>query len=845
MGWFGDASWRAVPGLVRRELRGGLKGFRIFVACLALGVGAIATVGSITSAVVGGLARDARSLLGGDLSIRLFYRDLSPEEQTYLSQSARAMSGFIEMRAMARFEKADSRTLVQVKAVDDVYPLVGTVSLLGGGDFAQALAPRDGMAGAVVQETLASRLGVTVGDVIEIGDSQFRINAFLGKEPDRAGAGIELGPRVLIARSALAATGLLQPGGLVEYHTQVLLKPGLDPTLYVGELQRAFPESAWRLRNFRQATPAIERFVQRISLFLTLVGLTALLVGGVGVGNAVRAYLDSKTTTIATLKCLGATGGVIFGLYFTLVMLLALVGSAIGLAVGAVSPWIAGALLGADLPAPLAVGLYPAALAQAALFGLLSAAAFSIWPLAMAREVRAAGLFRAVVAGGAGRPQWAYVVATGLAVAALAGLAIATAPERKIAVWFVIGAILCFILFRLAGQGVMALARRVHATGPRLRLALGNLHRPGAATPSVVMSLGLGLTVLVTVATIEGNVNRQIGERLPARAPSFFFLDIQPDQVAAFDKLTRETPGVQKVERAPALRGRIVRLNGVPVAQANVAPDVAWALDNERGLTYAAEKPANAKVVAGEWWPADYSGPPQISFDGRLAAGMGLALGDRLTVNVLGRDVEVKIANFREVDYQSLAINFAIVFAPGFLERAPHTHIATVYADQAVEAELLRAVTKAFPNVSGIRVKDALDSITGVLGGIGSAARATSLLTLLAGTLVLVGAIAAGQRRRRQDAVILKVLGATRADVIGALLLEYGALGALTAMVASVVGAIAGWAVVTQIMRAEWTFLPGTVAAVAALCAALTILLGLAGAWRALGQKSAPILREA
>lgn len=845
MGWFGDASWRAVPGLVRRELRGGLKGFRIFVACLALGVGAIATVGSITSAVVGGLARDARSLLGGDLSIRLFYRDLSPEEQTYLSQSARAMSGFIEMRAMARFEKADSRTLVQVKAVDDVYPLVGTVSLLGGGDFAQALAPRDGMAGAVVQETLASRLGVTVGDVIEIGDSQFRINAFLGKEPDRAGAGIELGPRVLIARSALAATGLLQPGGLVEYHTQVLLKPGLDPTLYVGELQRAFPESAWRLRNFRQATPAIERFVQRISLFLTLVGLTALLVGGVGVGNAVRAYLDSKTTTIATLKCLGATGGVIFGLYFTLVMLLALVGSAIGLAVGAVSPWIAGALLGADLPAPLAVGLYPAALAQAALFGLLSAAAFSIWPLAMAREVRAAGLFRAVVAGGAGRPQWAYVVATGLAVAALAGLAIATAPERKIAIWFVIGAILCFILFRLAGHGVMALARRVHATGPRLRLALGNLHRPGAATPSVVMSLGLGLTVLVTVATIEGNMNRQIGERLPARAPSFFFLDIQPDQVAAFDKLTRETPGVQKVERAPALRGRIVRLNGVPVAQANVAPDVAWALDNERGLTYAAEKPANAKVVAGEWWPADYSGPPQISFDGRLAAGMGLALGDRLTVNVLGRDVEVKIANFREVDYQSLAINFAIVFAPGFLERAPHTHIATVYADQAVEAELLRAVTKAFPNVSGIRVKDALDSITGVLGGIGSAARATSLLTLLAGTLVLVGAIAAGQRRRRQDAVILKVLGATRADVIGALLLEYGALGALTAMVASVVGAIAGWAVVTQIMRAEWTFLPGTVAAVAALCAALTILLGLAGAWRALGQKSAPILREA
>jgi len=840
-----DSSWRALPGLVRRELRGGLTGFRIFVACLALGVGAIATVGSITSAVVGGLARDARSLLGGDLSVRLFYRDLSPEEQSYLRQNAISMSGFVEMRAMARFEKGDGRTLVQVKAVDGLYPLIGQVTLIGGGAFAQALAVRDGVAGAVVQETLAGRLGVAVGDEIEIGDTKFRINAFLEREPDRAGAGIELGPRVLIDRAALATTGLLQPGGLVEYHTQILLKPGLDPTLFSAELQRAFPESAWRVRNFRQATPSIERFVQRISLFLTLVGLTALLVGGVGVGNAVRAYLDSKTTTIATLKCLGATGGMIFGLYFTLVMILALVGSALGLAFGAASPWIAGALVGTDLPAPLAIGFYPLALLQAALFGLLSAAAFSIWPLAMAREVRAAGLFRAAVASSAGRPKLTYVIATGLAIAALAGLAIATAPERKIAIWFVIGAILCFILFRLAGQGVMALARRVHATGPRLRLALGNLHRPGAATPSVVMSLGLGLTVLVTVATIEGNVSRQISDRLPARAPSFFFLDIQPDQVAAFDKLTQETPGVHKVDRAPALRGRIVRLKGVPVAQANVAPDVAWALDNERGLTYAAEQPANAKVVAGEWWPKDYSGPPQISFDGRLAAGMGLALGDGLTVNVLGRDVDVRIANLREVDYQSLGINFAIIFAPGFLERAPHTHIATVYADPPVEAGLLRAVTKAFPNVSGIRVKDALESVAGVLGGIGSAARATSLLTLLAGTLVLVGAIAAGQRRRRQDAVVLKVLGATRSDVVGALLLEYGALGALTAVVAAIVGTIAGWAVVTQVMRAEWTFLPGTVAAVSALCATLTVVLGLVGAWRALGQKAAPILREA
>lgn len=840
-----DISWSVLPSLVRRELRGGLKGFRIFLACLALGVAAIATVNSITAAVVGGLARDARALLGGDVSVRLFYRDINPTERAFLERSAAGISGYIEMRAMAHSPRLDNRTLVQVKAVDGLHPLVGRVTLIGGGDFSEALAVRDGLAGAVVQETLASRLGIVIGDVLQIGDARFRINAFIEKEPDRAGAGIELGPRVLIARASLEATGLVQPGSLVEYHTQILLLPGLDPSLFVEQLRGEFPQSAWRVRNFRQATPSIERFVQRISLFLTLVGLTALLVGGVGVGNAVRAYLDSKTTTIATLKCLGATGGTVFALYFSLVMILAMLGSAIGLAVGAASPWIVAGLAGSDLPTPIAVGLYPLALGQALLFGLLSAAAFSIWPLAQAREVQAASLFRAAVALRSARPRLPYIVMTALAIAALAILAIITAPERKIAVGFVVGSALCFLLFRLAGQGVMQIARRIHASGPRLRLALGNLHRPGSATPSVVMSLGLGLTVLVTVATIEGNISRQITDRLPARAPSFFFLDIQPDQVADFDRLTKETAGVSKVERAPSLRGRIVRLKGVPVAEVQVAPDVAWALDNERGLTYAAEKPANANVVAGNWWPVDYSGPPQISFDGRLAAGMGLALGDSLTVNVLGRDVDAKIANLRDVDYQSMGINFAIIFAPGFLERAPHTHIATVYADASVEGELLRNVTNAFPNVSGIRIKDAIASIVGVLGGIGSAAQATSGLTLVAGTLVLVGAIAAGQRRRRQDAVILKVLGATRADVVGALLLEYGMLGLLTAAVASILGTFAGWAVVTQVMRAEWVFLPLTVAAVAILCATLTVALGLVGAWRALGQKAAPILREA
>jgi putative ABC transport system permease protein len=828
----------------RRELRHGLRGFGIFLACLTLGVAAIAGVGSLAAAVDAGLKTDARVVLGGDAEFHLINREATPEQRAAISHGG-AVSETAQMRAMARTPDGDRRSLIELKAVDGTYPLYGAVTLDPAQALPQALGEVDGHWGAVVDPALLARLGVKLGDTIRVGDGDFVIRAALTREPDLGGNMLIFGPRVMVTMAGLDATGLLQPGALVSHSYRLRAGPGIELAPFVAGVVAAFPDAGWRVRDFRNATPSVEQFVDRVTMFLTLVGLTALLVGGVGIGNAVRGYLAGKTATIATLKCLGAPAGLIARIYLVQIMALALAGIVLGLVIGAVAPPLIAPFIAAELPAEAQIGLYPVPLAVAAGFGVLVTLGFSLWPLGRAREISAASLFRDLVAPELRRPPWLYLAAIAASGIALAGLAIGVSPERMIALWFVLGAAATLLAFQLAALLVMAAARRIRGIRrPGLRLALANLHRPGAPTGSIVLSLGIGLTVLVAIALIQGNLVREVREALPQAAPSYFFLDIQPNQVGDFDRLMKTTPGVTGFDRVPSLRGRIMAVNGVPIEQVKVAPGARWATASERGLTYAANPPRGSRVVAGEWWPADYSGPPLISFDADLARGMGLAVGDTLTVNLLGRDVTARIANLRSIDWTSLGINFAIIFAPGTLEGAPQTHIATARTTPEAEDAVERAVTDRFPNVSAIRVKDALDAIARILEQIGVAVRITAAITLVAGTLVLAGAVAAGHRRRVYDAVVLKVLGATRGDIGGVFLLEYGLLGLITAAIAGAIGSIAAYFLLTEVMHASWLFMPAAVLGTTVVAVLLTLVVGFAGTWRALGVKPAPLLRN-
>jgi putative ABC transport system permease protein len=834
-----------------RELRGGLRGFYVFIACIALGVMAISGVGSLASGLADGLAREGRVILGGDLAFSLSLREAGREERAFLDGRGR-VSLAATMRAMAR--APDGRTaLVEVKAVDAAYPLYGAVALAPEAPLADVLARRDGAFGAAADSALLARLDLKPPARIALGAATIEIRAALTAEPDKLVGGIGFGPRLLISEDALRATGLVRPGSVVRWHYRLRL-PDDDASddavrAATAAAHAQLPEAGWEARSRSNASPALERNVERFTQYLTLVGLTALLVGGVGVANAVKGHLDRRREVIATLKALGATGSRAFAIYLTQVLLLAALGALPGLVVGAALPFLVAWTLGAVLPLPLAPALHPGGLALALLYGLLTAAAFALWPLGRAHDVPVSALFRDQVASDRRWPRPPYIVATAVVGCALAALVIALAYDRRTAAIFVAVALGVFVLLGLIAALLMLIARHLpRPRSPVVRLAISNIHRPGAVTPSVVLSLGLGLALLVTVIAIEGNLRRQFLAALPDKAPSFYFVDIPAADAEKFDAFIHARAPQATLDRVPMLRGRIVAANGTPAENLKPPPDAAWALQSDRGLTYADAIPAGSRVIEGQWWTPDYRGPPLVSFEKRIADGLGLKVGDQVTVNVLGRNLTATIANLRALDWQSLGINFVMVFSPVTFRGAPHTHIASLaYSGGSTtdeEVALLKAAADAFPAVTTVRVREALDAVGQIVSDLTLALRAASVLTLGVAVLVLAGALAAGHRHRVYDAVILKTVGATRMRLLSAYGLEYLALGVATAVFGVAAGSAAAAFTVTRLMNLPFIWLPGPSLAAAAGAIVVTVALGLLGTFTALGQKPAAVLRN-
>jgi putative ABC transport system permease protein len=830
--------------LARRELRGGVRGLWIVLLCLALGVGIIASVGTLRAAVVAGLQADGRALLGGDLEVDGGPQPLPDTLRDWLHARGAATSDVVQMRSLL-VAPGGERQLIDLKAVDAAWPLVGTPDLTPSQPVAGALADRDGRFGLVAEQVVLDRLGLKVGDSVRLGAATFRLTGVLVSEPDRVATSLLLAPQVLIASAALPQTQLIVPGSMVRYALRLTLPdPAAAPRL-AGAIQAAFPDTGWRIRQPSDAAPGVNRFIDQTSLFLTLVGLTALLVGGIGVANGVRAWLEARGRTIATLRCLGASAGLVFAVCLIQVMALAGLGILLGLAAGTALPLLAADLLRSILPVPPVLGVYPLPLAIAAGYGVLTALCFALWPLGRAARIPGAALFRDALLPDRARPAAALIAVNALCGAALVGLTVATSADRWFALYFCLAALGTLALFRLGAALLMRAARMApRLQAPWARLGVSNLYRPGSATPLLMLSVGLGLSTLAAVALIQGNIRREVLDQLPANAPSFFFVDIQNDQVPRFEALVHATPGVQDLQQVPSLRARVVAVKGVPVDQVKTTPETAWALRGDRGLTYAATPPPGTRLVAGQWWPADYDGPPLVSFDAGLAAGWHVGIGDTIRVNVLGRDIDLRIASLRAIQWRTLGINFFMVASPGILSHAPHTHIATVRVAQAEQGRLLRRVTDALPNVTGIRVQDVLTTIAGLLDQIAAALAATGGLTLAAGGLVLVGAVAAGQRRRTQEAVIFRALGATTRQIRAAWLVEFGALGVTAGMLAAAVGTLASYGVAHYILHTDWVFLPVTLILTVAVALATMLVFGYAGIAVALRSKPAPLLRN-
>ena len=646
------------------------------------------------------MAREGRVILGGDVSFNLIMREADTNERAFMSGRG-ALSTIATMRSMARTDDGRS-ALVEMKAVDAAYPLFGTVSLAPAQPLPAALAARDGVFGAVADPALLARLDLKPPARITIGSATFEIRATLQSEPDKLAGGIGFGPRLLVTNDALRATGLLQPGGLVRWLYRLRLADDDTPNAVIAAAGAQFPQAGWEIRTRSNASPSLERSVERFTQYLTLVGLSALLIGGVGVANAVKGHLDRKREVIATMKALGATGGRVFAIFLAQVLAMAAIAAIPGLVIGAAMPFVVAWGFGTMIPLPIVPALHPATLLLALLYGLLTALAFALWPLGRAHDISVSALFRDQIAPERRWPRLPYVVATALVIAVLAALAIKLSVDQRMAAVYLAASGGLFLLLWLVAALVRLIARRVPR--PRstvLRLALSNIHRPGALTTSVVLSLGLGLALLVTVIEIDGNLRRQFMAALPEKAPAFFFLDIQQSDVAAFDAFIHAQAPRATLERVPMLRGRIVEVNGVPAEELKPSQSAAWVLQSDRGITFTDEVPAGSRVVEGQWWQPNEQGPPQVSFEKKVADGLGLKIGDPVTVNVLGRNITARVANLRTLDWQSLGINFVMVFSPATFRGAPATDIATLTypggstADE--ETALLKAAADSLP----------------------------------------------------------------------------------------------------------------------------------------------------
>ena len=776
--------------LAGRDLRGGIGGLGLLLLCLAIAVAGIAAVTSLSSAIASSIADNGRNLLGGDLMLSVAQREVTSDEKAAIARLGRS-SRTVSLRAMV-VGPADRTVLAELTGVDAAWPLAGKFDLAPGG-----ARPRG--AEVALGTELAERLEVGRGDMVRIGSGAFRVSAIIRRVPSTSG--FALAPPAVLDEVGLAATRLIQPGSLTTTSYRILTAPSANPRAAGKAFQRRFANGGWRASDRDEAASGTRRFADRVGQMLLLIALSALAIGGLGISSAAAAFAESRRRVIAILKLLGARRRTVAAMLAIEVAAIALVAIGIGLAIGAAAPALVADVAAGFLPLAPDRSVQPLALAEAGLFGLLVTVAASWSPVARAVEERPAQVLRGDVANNAEPSPRRLIVPLAAMLAAVA-LAITSASDPRFTAIGTGGVALFAGAFAALGLGLRRLARRMrHRGGPLTRLGIAALDRPGSATVRLSVALGLGLSLLVMLAGVGSSLLGELQSNIPRQAPALFLVDIPATEEARFRAIVRRDAPGAVLRMVPTLRGPVVAINGTRVIDMPAIPEGAWVLRGDRGLTFSKTLPPGNKIVAGRWWPEDYAGPSLVSLDADAAQILGLKVGDRLTVAVLGRPIEAKIASLRQIDWRSLGFNFAIIFAPGTLEKAPYTLLATIAPPEGQSVQRVeRALTEQLPMVSAIRVREVVDQLSAILVALDRAVRIATGFAILVGVVVLAGSVVATRRSRQRDSVLLKLVGATRREVLTVQLIEFAVLSSAVAAAAFAAGIAGAWAIVRYML---------------------------------------------
>jgi putative ABC transport system permease protein len=842
---------RGLLRLAFRDLRGDLSRFGIFLACLALGVGTIALVGSVSAALQAALTQNARLLLGGDMVASLSYRAATEPELAYLKTLGPLST---QVSVMGRATANDETAFLSLRAVDNAYPLVGTADIEAepGAKLADLLAPKDGISGIVTDSLLLDRLQLKLGDQVAIGKENFAIRGVIHALPDSLSNSMQFGIPVLLSIDALPATGILGPGVLARFQYKLLLGTTPFDTAAAG-LRTAFPDAGWQIDAPSDATTDLARFFTLFGRFLVIVGLSSLVVGGVGVSSAISAYVTERQRAIATFKALGATGARLLTHYAIQLTVLSVIGITLGLILGAVLTLVALPIIGGLVGLPLSAVIDLPALLVAAGFGGLTAFAFGLVPLWRVLKLRPAMLFRSAGAAVEGGIGWRDLLSPGLVLPLLASavlfyeLAVLTTKRAEIVAWYMAGAVGGFLVLRLAAYLLQLVIRILPPLpGALLRNAMKAIARPGAPAPIVVLSLGLGLALLLLIALVDGNLRHQLDREALPNAPSFAFMDLFDDEVTSLQDWSKQKPNVEDFKALPMLRGTLSTVDGTKLADlgASANSDVAALMDQEVPLTFSATLPDYSTISEGTYWPADYKGPPEVSVASRLQRALGLTLGQKLDFLIAGETVSAVITSFRDITWRDGSVNFSFVFSPGTFDDFSVSSIGLLKVTNGTERATQKELVDTFPDLVFLPTSEAVATFASVLGNITTAVEVIGGLAVASGALVLAGAMLAGRRQREADAVVMKVMGATRGGIVSSYIVEYATLGLLSALFATGLALVGTWAFVTHVLEIDLFINFGLVLGVTSATVLLTVAVGVTATWSALSVRPARFLRE-
>ena len=825
-----------------RELRSGVSGFRIFLACLILGVGTISAIGTVKSGIEIAISEKGSELLGGNAEAEFTYRLANSEELKWLETISQNISGIIEFRSMAKFVEggANERALTQVKAVDNKYPLIGNVQLASGKSFKDVFRqPKS----AVMESDLASRLGINIGETFSLGLTQFVLRDIIQSSPDDAGTNFGFGPRTIIKSEDLLESGLIAPGTLFTAKYRLLIEPfeNLDELRTLAKIK--FENNGMRWRDARNGAPGISEFVNRLSAFFIMVGLAGLVVGGVGIGSAVKSYLNRKISTIAVMRSLGATNFQIFMTYFVQLAIISFIGITIGLVIGASVPHLCAPLLKVLIPIPISIVFSINPIVEAAIYGTIIATLFTLWPLSRCENIQAAALFREMNLINDGFPRLKYLVLSFVLVVILLIISAVFNQNPELTSWFALGFTVALVTLFLSARILMYCIKkfgRVINGHPSTRWALAAMGGTQEGTNNSLIAIGLGLTVLAIIGQVDGNLRTSINNDLPEVAPSYFVIDIQKSQIEEVRDILNSNKGVISFDEAPMLRGIITKLNNKQASE--VAGDH-WVIRGDRGITYFEELPKRFNLTKGQLWPKDYSGATQISFAAEQAEELGIGIGDSVTVNIMGREITGEITSLRNVDFSSAGIGFVIAMNPSALKTAPHSFIMTIYARTEAETAVFNNLSSKFSNITLIKVRNVIQRVSNLLSSMATASSYGALTTLAMGFLVLLGSAASGQSARSYDAAILKTLGATRQDLIISYIIRFSLIGATAGFVAIFFAIGGAWCITSLVLELPFKIIWDTALMIIIGGLFANLLAGLYFATQALKIKPASFLR--